>query len=108
MVNSFIVASAIYKLSCLGVGLLFGYMGYRLFLARIWGKSGDLRAEFSNSIIVLKEAAPGTFFALFGAFVISFTIFSGFDFQSGLTQNSEKQIPADSTDKGALRNEPPF
>lgn len=107
MINYFIVASAIYKLSCLGVGLLFGYMGYRLFLARIWGRSGDLQAEFNNTKVVLKQAAPGTFFALFGAFVIGFTIFAGFDLEAvgdsaGMNGSTAREA------KGGLPDELPF
>ena len=65
----------IYKLVSLGVGTMFAYLGYRLFMAGVWGNSGDLKTNFGDTKIVLKAAAPGTFFALFGTIIILAAIF---------------------------------
>ncbi len=70
---------AVYKVACLLVGLTFGYMGYRLFLAGFERSAGDLEAKASVGMLKLSGAAPGTFFALFGAAVIATTIVQGFD-----------------------------
>ena len=70
---------AMYKVASLLVGLGFGYMGYRLFLAGIERSAGDLEASAGSKTFKLSRAAPGTFFALFGAAVIAATIFQGFD-----------------------------
>lgn len=69
---------AAYKAASLLVGLLFGYMGYRLFMAGIERPAGDLEASSGSRMIKMSRAAPGTFFALFGAAVIVATIFQGF------------------------------
>ena len=75
---SAIAIVAAYKVACLLVGLLFGYMGYRLFLAGLETSAGDLEASSGERKIKLTRAAPGTFFALFGAAVIAATIAQGF------------------------------
>src|ERR1700692_4121366 len=59
-----ILVTALYKLSCLTVGCLFCSLGYRLFKAGIWGNAGDMETKFKDVNIVLKSAAPGTFFAV--------------------------------------------
>ena len=69
---------AAYKVASLLVGLLFGYMGYRLFLAGIETPAGELEAESGPRKLKLSRAA-GTFFALFGASVVAATILQGFD-----------------------------
>jgi hypothetical protein len=76
-----IIATATYKIVSLLVGLVFCYFGYKLFLAGVWGNAGDLNAKFNNSKIVLKSAAPGTFFAFFGTIVIALTIWKGLDLE---------------------------
>jgi len=70
---------AVYKVASLLVGLCFGYMGYRLFLAGIQRAAGNLEASTGSKTLKLSRGAPGTFFALFGAAVIATTIIQGFD-----------------------------
>ena len=73
------VSLALYKITSLIVGLALAYMGYRLFMAGIWGNAGDLEAKYGNQRLVIKAAAPGTFFALFGTIVLAFTIWKGLE-----------------------------
>lgn len=61
------------------VGLAFAYFGYRLFRHGVYEKAGDLRAAWGERYLVLKQAAPGTFFALFGAAVIAVSIWRGIE-----------------------------
>lgn len=70
---------AVYKIASLLVGLSFGYLGYRLFMAGIERPAGELEASYGSETLRLGRAAPGTFFALFGAAVIAVTIVQGFD-----------------------------
>lgn len=74
-----ILVVAIYKVASLLVGLGFGYMGYRLFLAGLESPAGDLEASDGSRSVKLSRAAPGTFFALFGAAVVAVAILQGFD-----------------------------
>ena len=57
-------------------GLVFAYLGYRLFLKGVFG-STDLEAQWQERSIVLKRAAPGTLFALFGLVMISLALLGG-------------------------------
>ena len=74
-----IVIVAVYKVASLLVGLGFGYMGYRLFLTGLEKPAGDLEASYGSKSVKLSRAAPGTFFALFGATVVAVALFQGFD-----------------------------
>lgn len=58
-------------------GLAFGYMGYRLFMAGVFEHAGNLEAVFGKEHLILKAAAPGTFFAVLGCVIIVATIWRG-------------------------------
>jgi hypothetical protein len=75
-----ILVTALYKLSCLTVGCLFCSLGYRLFRSGIWGNAGDMETKFKDVSIVLKSAAPGTFFAVLGAAIVVVTVWQGMSF----------------------------
>ena len=92
----------IYKIISLLVGALFGYMGYKLFISGVWGDAGDLKAKFEDSVVVLKSAAPGTFFALFGTLIVLLTVFKGWKIDIGngyfateSIENDENYLPKD-------------
>ena len=87
-----IISATLYKLASLLVGALFAFLGYKLFMAGIWGHSGDLEAQYKESKIVLTKAAPGTFFALFGAIIIGFTVFKGLDYKFGKISQSDVPV----------------
>jgi hypothetical protein len=76
------LALFIYKLVSIGSGLLVCYFGFRLFVLGIFTGAGDLSSEFQNTKLILKKAAPGTFFALFGAAVIGVSLWKGLGFES--------------------------
>jgi len=71
----------LYKIVSLLTGGCLSYMGYRLFMAGIWGNAGDAEGEFGSNKIVLKKAAPGTFFVVMGAIVIGLTLIKGLNFE---------------------------
>ena len=93
-----ILGTATYKLACLGVGALFCVLGYRLFKLGIWGNAGDLDAKFNKTSVVLKSAAPGTFFAVLGAIIVVVTVGQGINFNwqrgdGGNTLSTKKPPP---------------
>jgi len=65
-----IISLTAYKIVSLMVGLLFSYMGYKLFMSGIWGHAGEIDSQFGDNKLVIKKAAPGTFFSLFGAIIV--------------------------------------
>lgn len=90
--SQIILATSSYKIISLLLGTSISYMGYRLFLAGIWGEAGDVEAQFKDNKIVIKRAAPGTFFALFGAIVICLTIYEGLSLHDYGNQSTENMI----------------
>lgn len=81
-----------YKLVTLFSGTLIIYMGYRLFTEGLFSEAGHLDGRFGQHRILLKRAAPGTFFALFGALVLLVSIVIGFDVDSE-NRSREEQTP---------------
>lgn len=81
-----------YKIACLLAGAACVYMGYKLFLAGVFD-TATLEASRGQATLSLQNAAPGTFFALFGTVVIGFTVFRGLQFdasQDAQDKSSEK------------------
>jgi hypothetical protein len=76
--NSDIYALLVYRLTVLLCGFGSVVMGYRLFRLGVFEKAGELKANWGGNAVLLKAAAPGTFFALFGSAVIAFAIWKGF------------------------------
>lgn len=58
-----------------GLGALF--MGYRLFTLGVYERAGELKAAWGERNLLLRQAAPGTFFALFGAVIVVSAIYMG-------------------------------
>lgn len=69
-----------YKLAGIFAGLAFGFMGYRLFMAGVFEHAGNLEALFGKEHLILKAAAPGTFFAVLGCVIVVATIWRGLKF----------------------------
>jgi hypothetical protein len=61
------------------VGLIIIYLGYKLFLKGIFNESGNVEGSFKDYKLIVKKAAPGTYFVLFGSFIIGMTIFKGYE-----------------------------
>lgn len=79
-----IISMTIYKLLSLGIGFALCYLGYKLFIVGVWGprqgevsNAGEVHAEFGDNRLLIKSAAPGTFFVVLGAIVLFFVIMKG-------------------------------
>jgi hypothetical protein len=69
-------------------------MGYRLFMSGIWGNAGNIDTEFMDTKLVIKKAAPGTFFALFGTIIVAFSVFTGINWHDkGESNKPAIQLP---------------
>ncbi|MEQ9217892.1 MAG: hypothetical protein RLO17_07620 [Cyclobacteriaceae bacterium] len=79
--SSFIIYLILYRIAIILVGLASIYFGYRLFLNGVFGvqkvKGSDFEANIGSNKFYLKNAAPGTLFALFGVILISNMMLSG-------------------------------
>lgn len=87
-----LVLPATYKIISLLVGAFISFLGYKLFMNGIWGEAGDVDAKFKDGSIVIRSAAPGTFFALFGAIIIGVTILKGWDVD--VSSNAQNALSA--------------
>lgn len=70
---NFIIYLAVFRLAMIAAGSLAIYLGYRLFVKGVWpaGAPGsDVELKSHNLHFKLRNAAPGSLFALFGVIVI--------------------------------------
>lgn len=77
-----VLSVTLYKVVTLLIGLAFAYMGYRLFMAGVWGSAGDVDTQMKDLKLVMRKAAPGTFFVTFGTIIVCSTVFWGLEFTS--------------------------
>ena len=86
--HTLMVSLTIYKVVTIFAGLAFAFMGYKLFIHGIFKDAGELRTNWENRKLVLRKAAPGTFFALFGTLIVCTSLWRGLTFapsqESGL------------------------
>ena len=75
--HTMMMSLTIYKLATIFTGLAFAFMGYRLFLHGIFSEAGEMRTNWENRSLVLRKAAPGTFFAVLGAVIVSVSLLRG-------------------------------
>lgn len=75
----FYIYAAIFRLAIIFVGGLALYWGFKLFIVNPshGGESSEISAELAGNKISIKHAAPGTFFVLFGTFVIGLMLYQG-------------------------------
>ena len=76
-----IVAIISYRALTILCGLAIVYFGFVLFRLGVYEKAGELKAAWGSKYLTLKQAAPGTFFALFGAGIIVATVWQGVEFK---------------------------
>lgn len=67
--RTFLIAS-IYRYALILAGCSFAYMGYRLFKLGYFEKAGELKASYGGKHFLLKQVAPGVFYAAFGVATI--------------------------------------
>jgi tetratricopeptide (TPR) repeat protein len=75
VVVPFIMYVTFFRLAIVTAGIVSIVLGYRLFCKGVWPNSGGegstVNASFAGQSFTVKNAAPGTCFALFGVIIIS-------------------------------------
>lgn len=71
-----------FRLAIIVAGIIAIYLGYKLFIKGFWPEHNDKEGTSFDAKIVgshfkLKNAAPGTFFALFGVIIIAIMLIIG-------------------------------
>jgi len=78
LLTSFLIYATLFRLAVIAAGALIIVLGYRLFLQGLAsGDETDASLEGGGFKLALKNAAPGTSFALFGAVLISVMVIQG-------------------------------
>jgi hypothetical protein len=92
--NTLIFSLTLYKVLSILVGLVCLFFGYRLFQSGVSTKAGELNAKSGDKSLVLKQAAPGTFFALFGVIIISVGLFKGLELETAeyFPSNTQQEL----------------
>lgn len=94
MAYTMIWAQLTYKVLGLLSGFGCAFLGYLLFVAGIWKDAGTLSGKYKDNELLLKGAAPGSFFALVGAFVMIAVVVKGLSFQiPGTSSNNNATNP---------------
>ncbi len=74
----FLIYATLFRLAVIGAGVLIIVLGYRLFAQGIAASaSSETAASGGGFSLTLKNAAPGTSYALFGAILISVSVIKG-------------------------------
>jgi hypothetical protein len=60
----------LFRITSLLVGAFLLFLGYKLFKIGYFEKAGELVGVWGNKRLVLKQVAPGVFFALFGTVIV--------------------------------------
>lgn len=84
--HTLMVSLTIYKVVTIFAGLAFAFMGYKLFIHGIFRQAGEFQTNWENRKLVLKKAAPGTFFALFGTLIVCISLWRGLTFEPSQDQ----------------------
>jgi tetratricopeptide (TPR) repeat protein len=79
--STFIIYLTVFRLAIIASGLVSIILGYRLFVRGVWPKGANkgtaVDAKIAGSQLTMKNAAPGTCLALFGAIIVSVMFASG-------------------------------
>jgi hypothetical protein len=94
-----------YKVICIAAGVIIISLGYRLFVKGIFSASGDVEGRWKDLKLIVRKAAPGTYFVLFGSAIIGFTVHQGFSMEEKeAAKSSPPAITAPKTDSTAIFN----
>jgi len=75
--NQALLISNLYRCLLIIAGLCFAYWGYLLFDKGYFEKGGELKAKFGENHLLLKQVAPGVFFAAIGVLAIAVGVARG-------------------------------
>lgn len=78
----FVIYFILFRLAIIITGMISIFLGYRLFCRGVWpfaktGAGTDINAQIAGSRFTIRNAAPGTCFALFGVVIISIMFAKG-------------------------------
>jgi hypothetical protein len=69
-----IIIVSILRVTMVIAGVVFAFMGYKLFVKGIYDSTSDIHAVWADKRLAITKAGPGIFFALFGVVVVAIGI----------------------------------
>jgi hypothetical protein len=75
------IAGLVYRAFGLTIGTVFAFLGYKLFNKGVFAEGSDMNMVWGDRKLLLKRAAPGTMFALFGVLVIALATYKDITFE---------------------------
>jgi len=82
--------SILYKLTSIVIGFILMVLGYKLILKRYEKDNQNLSLTYGGIKLLLENFSTGIIFSLFGALIITISLFKGIEIQSHLTSNDNK------------------
>jgi len=73
-------------------GLSIISLGYKLFVKGVFSESGDVEGSFKDYKLIVKKAAPGTYFVLFGSLIIGLIVFKGISIDETLARANQNSL----------------
>ncbi len=111
--STFVLYLILFRLAIITAGVISIVLGYRLFCRGVWpdagpGKGTSVDAKIAGSRFTLKNAAPGTCFAMFGVLIISIMFASGgpeltLNMLKGIAQTGTSMEDSTRTEKFSLK-----
>jgi len=95
-----VVLGMLYRLIVVLSGLAIVWLGYRLFRIGVYEKAGELKAAWGDKNLLLKQVAPGVFFALFGSAILVAGLVRGITFHQESGGIDDERVAA-AIDKAA-------
>lgn len=64
----------VFRVACLLVGTVFGYLGYKLYVRGVFDKTQDINAAFGSVKVALRHVAPGVVFGIAGIAIAALSV----------------------------------
>ena len=75
--SEFIIYLLVFRVSIIAASVVCIVLGYRLFVRGVWPGETEVSAQIAKQGFTIKNAAPGTCFALFGAIILVVMFYKG-------------------------------
>lgn len=108
--SAFIIYLTLFRLAMIAAGVVSIVLGYQLFCRGIWPEGGggsSVEASIAGNSFTLKNAAPGTCFAMFGVFIIGLMMVQGGPEMTLKTLGAEGAVGAQNQTEVSLRGGAP-
>ncbi len=101
--SEFVIYLLVFRVAIIIASIVCIVLGYRLFVRGVWPGETEVSAQIAKQGFTIKNAAPGTCFALFGAVVLVVMFFKGApELTLDLIRQSGQPVAQDSSSVDSL------